>query len=48
MQPKNRLNEDETKVNANIDRVRSRGFRLRDDHITLSHGAGGKLSLIHI
>lgn len=44
MQPKNRLNEDETKVNANIDRVRSRGFRLRDDHITLSHGAGGKAS----
>lgn len=44
MQPKNRLNEDEAKVNANIGRVRARGFRLRDDHVTLSHGAGGKAS----
>lgn len=44
MEPKNRLNVDEGRVNANIGRVRARGHRLRDDHVTLAHGAGGKAS----
>lgn len=44
MQPKNRLNHDEAKVNTTIARVRRRGGRLKDDYITLSHGAGGKAS----
>ena len=42
--PKNRLNNDELKVNSNIARVRSRGMKLKDDYVTLSHGAGGKAS----
>jgi len=42
--PKNRLNNDEAKVNSNIARVRSRGMKLKDDYVTLSHGAGGKAS----
>ncbi|MDU7407808.1 hydrogenase expression/formation protein HypE [Varibaculum cambriense] len=44
MDPKNRLNKDELKVNSNIARVRSRGMKLKDDYVTLSHGAGGKAS----
>lgn len=44
MDPKNRLNDDEAKVNSNIARVRSRGMKLKDDYVTLSHGAGGKAS----
>ncbi|MEJ6013562.1 hydrogenase expression/formation protein HypE [Corynebacterium sp. H127] len=44
MDPKNRLNEDETKVNSNIERVRLRPFRLIEDRVTLAHGAGGKSS----
>jgi len=42
--PKNRLNTDEVQVNSNIARVRRRGMRLKDDYVTLSHGAGGKAS----
>ena len=42
--PKNRLNEDELQVNSNIARVRRRGMQLKDDYVTLSHGAGGKAS----
>lgn len=44
MQPKNRLNTDETKVNTNIGRVRARPFRLLDEYVTLQHGSGGKAS----
>ncbi|MDO5077192.1 hydrogenase expression/formation protein HypE [Corynebacterium sp.] len=44
MEPKNRLNQDERRVNLNISRVRSRGHRLADSHVTLAHGAGGKAS----
>lgn len=44
MEPKNRLNQDERRVNLNISRVRSRGHRLTDSHVTLAHGAGGKAS----
>lgn len=44
MDPKNRLNTDEEKVNSNIERVRRRGQRLLDSHVTLAHGAGGKAS----
>ena len=44
MDPKNRLNQDEAKVNSNIARVRSRGMKLKDEYVTLSHGAGGKAS----
>lgn len=44
MDPKNRLNDDEAKVNSNIARVRSRGMKLKDEYVTLSHGAGGKAS----
>lgn len=44
MQPKNRLNTDEAKVNTNIGRVRARPFRLLDDYVTLQHGSGGKVS----
>lgn len=44
MDPKNRLNQDESKVNSNIARVRSRGMKLKDEYVTLSHGAGGKAS----
>lgn len=42
--PKNRLNQDELQVNSNIARVRRRGMQLKDDYVTLSHGAGGKAS----
>lgn len=42
--PKNRLNTDEVQVNSNIARVRRRGMQLKDDYVTLSHGAGGKAS----
>ncbi|MDY6077493.1 hydrogenase expression/formation protein HypE [Mobiluncus sp.] len=42
--PKNRLNQDESQVNSNIARVRRRGMQLKDDYVTLSHGAGGKAS----
>lgn len=44
MDPKNSLNNDEAKVNSNIARVRSRGMKLKDEYVTLSHGAGGKAS----
>lgn len=44
MDPKNRLNEDESRVNTNISRVRARPFRLTEDVVTLAHGAGGKAS----
>lgn len=44
MEPRNRINEDFGKVTENIARVRRRGFRLRDDAVTLAHGAGGKAS----
>ena len=44
MDPKNRLNTDEVQVNSNIARVRRRGMQLKDDYVTLSHGAGGKAS----
>lgn len=44
MEPKNRLNVDADQVNENIARVRRRPGRLKDEHITLSHGAGGKAS----
>lgn len=44
MEPKNRINQDEERVNDNIARVRRHPGRLKDDHITLSHGAGGKQS----
>lgn len=44
MEPRNRINEDFGKVTENISRVRRRGFRLRDDKVTLAHGAGGKSS----
>lgn len=44
MQPKNRLNTNEAKVNTNIGRVRARPFRLLDDYVTLQHGSGGKAS----
>lgn len=44
MDPKNRLNEDESRVNLNISKVRSRPFRLLEDRVTLAHGAGGKSS----
>ncbi|NMW43662.1 hydrogenase expression/formation protein HypE [Mobiluncus curtisii] len=44
MDPKNRLNTDEVQVNSNIARVRRRGMRLKDNYVTLSHGAGGKAS----
>lgn len=44
MDPKNRLNDDEGRVNSTIEKVRRRGIRLTDDHITLAHGAGGKAS----
>ena len=44
MQPKNRLNTSEAKVNTNIGRVRARPFRLLDDYVTLQHGSGGKAS----
>ena len=44
MDPKNRLNDDEARVNSNISRVRARPLPLKDSHITLAHGAGGKAS----
>lgn len=44
MDPKNRLNDDVDKVNATISRVRRRPGRLKDDYVTLAHGAGGKAS----
>lgn len=44
MEPKNRLNEDYDRVNDNIVRVRRRGGRLKDEAVTLAHGAGGKAS----
>lgn len=44
MEPKNRLNQDETQVNTTIVKVRRRPKRLKDNHVTLAHGAGGKAS----
>lgn len=44
MDPKNRLNDDEQRVNSTIARVRRRPGRLKDSVVTLSHGAGGKAS----
>lgn len=44
MDPRNRLNEDPADVNQRISRVRSRGERLTDEFVTLTHGAGGKAS----
>lgn len=44
MEPKNRLNTDESAVNERISRVRARRPKLTDDHVTLAHGAGGKAS----
>jgi hydrogenase expression/formation protein HypE len=44
MNPKNRLNEDESQVNSRIGQVRARRPRLTDEYITLAHGAGGKAS----
>ncbi|MCQ9352637.1 hydrogenase expression/formation protein HypE [Corynebacterium sp. 153RC1] len=44
MEPKNRLNEDAQQVNNTIARVRRRGGRLKDEYVTLAHGAGGKAS----
>ena len=44
MDPKNRLNEDETDVNERINRVRARRPRFTDERVTLAHGAGGKAS----
>lgn len=44
MDPKNRLNANESNVNDTISQVRRRPSRLKDTHITLSHGAGGKAS----
>lgn len=44
MEPKNRLNEDQGRVNSNIARVRRHPARLKDEFITLSHGSGGKQS----
>ncbi|APT84034.1 hydrogenase [Corynebacterium aquilae DSM 44791] len=38
------MNEDEARVNLNIDRVRARPLPLKDDHVTLAHGSGGKAS----
>ncbi len=44
MDPRNRLNDNYADVNQRINRVRSRGERLTDEFVTLSHGAGGKAS----
>ncbi|PRQ11629.1 hydrogenase expression/formation protein HypE [Corynebacterium sp. 13CS0277] len=44
MDPKNRLNDNEARVNSNIDRVRARPLPLKDTHVTLAHGSGGKAS----
>ncbi|GAA1472338.1 hydrogenase expression/formation protein HypE [Corynebacterium felinum] len=44
MEPKNRLNQDQTHVNETIARVRRRPSKLKDTHVTLAHGAGGKAS----
>lgn len=44
MDPRNRLNADPSDVNQRINRVRSRGERLTDEFVTLTHGAGGKAS----
>lgn len=44
VEPKNRLNEDVDQVNDTIARVRRRGGRLKDQQVTLAHGAGGKAS----
>ncbi len=44
MDPKNRINEDESEVNQRIGQVRARRPRFTDDHVTLAHGAGGKAS----
>ena len=44
MDPKNRLNVDESQVNQRIGQVRARRPRLTEDHVTLAHGAGGKAS----
>lgn len=45
MDPRNRLNDDEERVNASIARVRARCPRLTDEYVTLAHGAGGKASV---
>lgn len=42
--PRNRLNTDEARVNASISQVRARRPRLTDEYVTLAHGAGGKAS----
>lgn len=44
MDPKNRLNADESQVNQHIEQVRARRPRLTEEYITLAHGAGGKAS----
>lgn len=44
MDPKNRLNQDEQKVNSNIARARQHPDKLTDTKVTLAHGAGGKAS----
>ncbi|XCB28929.1 hypothetical protein RQN30_06435 [Arcanobacterium hippocoleae] len=42
--PKNRLNDSEAKVLAQIDKVRQFGDKLKDEYVTMAHGAGGKAS----
>lgn len=44
VEPRNRLNQDEGRVNEGIAHVRARRPRLTEDHVTLAHGAGGKSS----
>ena len=44
VEPRNQLNDDETRVNERIAAVRARRPKLRDTHVTLAHGAGGKAS----
>lgn len=44
MDPKNRLNHDETRVNQTISSVRARPHRLTDSFVTMAHGSGGKAS----
>ncbi|MDY2941037.1 MAG: hydrogenase expression/formation protein HypE [Varibaculum sp.] len=42
--PKNRLNSDEAAVLDHIEQVRRHGDKLKEDFVTLAHGAGGKAS----
>lgn len=44
MEPRNRLNVDESDVNQRIRKVRGRGERLVEEFVTSAHGAGGKAS----